>query len=120
MSRPSDPIQLQTTKSKKNTGKRSKTNIDKDYMEDQYDIEISNFDVNLGEFKEAEERFLEAISRKQLRDSDAIIKKATFFEENVIKLSLESDSFLVTTSDPGNDVENSSNQHDSQGFDVPK
>ena len=46
-------------------------------MEDKQDIEMSDFDVDLGEFKEADERFLEAIPRAQLRDSDAIIKKAT-------------------------------------------
>ena len=66
MSRPPDPIQLQTTKSK-STGERAKTSIDMDYMEDEYDIEISNFDVDLGEFKETEEHFLEveAIPRKK-------------------------------------------------------
>ena len=74
--------------------------IHKDYIEDKYDIEMSDFDVYLREFKEAEERFLEATPREQLRDSHTIIKKAAFFKENVVKLSPESDSFLVTTSDP--------------------
>ena len=77
---PPDPIQLQTTKSK-STGERAKTNTDKDYTEDKYDIETSAFDDDLGEFKEAEEHFLEAIPREQLRDSDAIIKKATFLKK---------------------------------------
>ena len=50
-------------------------------MEDNYDIEISDFDVDLGELKEAEEHFLEAIPREQLRDSDTMIEKATIFKE---------------------------------------
>ena len=108
MSRPPDPIQLQTTKSK-STGERANTNIDKDYMEDKYDIEISDFDVDLGELKEAEEHFLEAIPCKQLRDSDAMIENATIFKENVVQLTPESDSFLVTTSDTASDVDNSNN-----------
>ena len=58
MSRPPDPIQLQKTKSK-STGERAKTNIDDDCMEDNYDIEISDFDVDLGKLKEAEEHFLD-------------------------------------------------------------
>ena len=78
MSLPPDPIQLQTTKSK-STGERTKINTDKDYMEDKCDIEISAFDADLGEFREAEEHFIEAIPREQLRDSNAIIKIATCF-----------------------------------------
>ena len=65
-------------------------------MKDEYDIEISDFDVNLGKFKGAEEHFLEAIPCEQLRDSDEIIKKTTILKENVVNLSPESDSFLVT------------------------
>ena len=34
-------------------------------MEDKYDIEISDFDVDLGKFKEAEEHFQEVIPRDQ-------------------------------------------------------
>ena len=48
------------------------------------------------------------------------LSSCSFFKENAVKLSPESDNFLVTTSDRGNDVENSSNQQDSQDFDMPK
>ena len=119
MRRPPDPIQFQTKKSK-STGERTKTNVDKDYTEDKYDIDISDFDVDLGGLKEAEERFLEAIPREQLRDSDTVIKRATIFKENVVNLSPESDSFLVTASDAATDVEDSSNLQDDQGSNMPK
>ena len=82
------------------------------YMEDNYDIEISDFDVDLDELKEAEEHFLEAIPREQLRDSGAMIKKATIFKENVVQLTPKSDSFVVTTSDSANEADNNSNQQD--------
>ena len=78
------------------------------------------FDVDLGGFKEAEECFLEAIPREQLRDSNAVIKRAPIFEENVVTLSPESDSFLVTTSDTANNVEVSSDQEDYLGFNMSK
>ena len=55
-----------------------------------------------------------------MRDSNAIIKKAAIFKENIVKSSPESDSFLVTTSDSGNNIDNSSNQQDSQGFNMPE
>ena len=61
-------------------------------MEDKYDIEISDLDVDLGEFKEVEEHFLEAIPLEQLRDSAAIMKKATIFKENFVNMAPKSDT----------------------------
>ena len=45
-----------------------------------------------------------------MTDSNAVIERATIFKENVVNLSPESDSFLVTTSDAVNDVEDSIKQ----------
>ena len=89
-------------------------------MDDKYDVEISDFDVDLGTLNEAEEHFLEAIPREQLRDSDAVILKATIVKENVVTLAPEPNNFLVTTSDTVNDVEDSSNQQNLQDSDRPK
>ena len=74
-------------------------------MEDDYDVEIDNFDVDLDTLKEAEEHFLEAIPREQLRDSDAVIAKSAISRNNVINLAPESNDFLVNTSATKDDAE---------------
>jgi len=58
-------------------------------------------------------------AEKQKQNNRAVIAEATIFKENVVNLSPESNSFWVTTSDTANDVENSSNQHESRDNDVP-
>ena len=45
-------------------------------MEDTYDVEISNFDVDLDTIKEAKEPFLEAIPYEQLQRSNVVITKS--------------------------------------------
>ena len=59
MSRPLNPVQFETTKPK-SIGEQAKANINKDYyMKDKYGVEINDYKIDLGEFKEAEEYFLE-------------------------------------------------------------
>ena len=116
MKRPPDPIQLQTEKPTK-TGERAKSNIDDDYYEVNYDVEISDFDVDLDE---AEERFLEPVARDQLRDSNAVIERATISKDNIVNIEPESNNLLVTRSDKTDELKNDSSDISSTQCDTPR
>ena len=102
MKRPPDPIQLQTEKPTK-TGERAKSNIGDDYYEVNYDVEISDFDVDLDE---AEERFLEPVARDQLRDSNAVIERAIISKENIVNIEPKSKNLLVMCLDKIDEMRN--------------
>ena len=116
MKRPPDPIQLQTEKPTK-TGERAKSNIDDDYYEVNYDVEISDFDVDLDE---AEERFLEPVARDQLRDSNAVIERATISKDNIVNIEPESNNLLVTRSDKTDELKNDSSDISITQCDTPR
>ena len=105
MKRSPDPIQLQTQKPTK-TGERGKSNIDDDYYEVSYDVEISNFDIDLDTLKQAEEICLEPVARDQLRDSNAVIDRAIISKKNIVNIEPESDNLLETRSDKTDEMRN--------------
>ena len=119
MKRPPDPIQLQTQKPAK-TGERAKSNVDDDYNENKYDMDISDFDIGLDMIKEAQEDFLEPLSRSQLRDSDAVIERAIISKENIVDIKPESNNLLVACLGGAEETGGDANEASDRDCDKPQ